>query len=99
MNTPLLILIAAVIVMGFFYAVLPFALDAYRHFRHQKSRYLPGYPRAGRGQAQRALGCTHSYFSQARPTRKELYPMAKKEGLRGRLRARKLAVGVEREQP
>jgi hypothetical protein len=36
MNTPLLILIAAVIVMGFFYAVLPFALDAYRHFRHQK---------------------------------------------------------------
>ena len=36
MNTPLLILIAAVIVMGFFYTVLPFALDAYRHFRHQK---------------------------------------------------------------
>ena len=36
MNTPLLILIAAVIVMGFFYAVLPFGLDAYRRFRRQK---------------------------------------------------------------
>ncbi len=36
MNTPLLVLIAAVIVMGFFYAVLPFALDAYRRFRCQK---------------------------------------------------------------
>jgi hypothetical protein len=36
MNAPLLILIAAVILMGFFYAVLPFALDEYRRFRHQK---------------------------------------------------------------
>ena len=81
MNTPLLILIAAVIVMGLFYAVLPFGLDVYRRFRPQKSPYLPGYPRVGRGQTQRALGCAHSYFPQARPTRKELYLMAKKEGV------------------
>jgi hypothetical protein len=36
MNTPLLILLAAVIVLGLFYAVLPFALDVYVRFRHQK---------------------------------------------------------------
>ena len=36
MNTPLLILIAAVIVTGLFYAVFPFALEHIRRFRHQK---------------------------------------------------------------
>ena len=36
MNTPLLILIATVILLGLFYVVLPFALDVYRRFRCQK---------------------------------------------------------------
>jgi hypothetical protein len=41
MNTPLVILIAAVIVMGLFYAVLPFALDVWRRFRHRKVLTCP----------------------------------------------------------
>ena len=36
MNTPLLILMTAVIVIGLSYAVLPFALEHIRRFRHQK---------------------------------------------------------------
>ena len=41
MNTPILILLVAVMVMGLFYAVLPFALDVYRRFRPQKVLTCP----------------------------------------------------------
>ena len=73
----------------------PVSLDVYSRFRHQKVVTCPDTRGLAEVKLSARWAALTAIFRKSGHTRKELYLMAKKEGVRGRLCARKLAAGVK----